>query len=85
MEIKRGSGNHKNTLKTAFNDVTGDNIKSGKGSQEVYGENLESIFGERKRREYTWDDFPPVGPEQEKAAEFGITREEFLAKQRVAG
>lgn len=82
MEIKRGSDNHKNTLKAAFNDVTGDNLKTGKGSQEKYEQEHSRIFGEKPKREYTWDDFPPVGPEQEKAAEFGITREEYLRGTR---
>ena len=42
------SDNHKNTLKTAWNDVTGDFIKTGKGSQEKYSENFEGIFGKKE-------------------------------------
>lgn len=45
--MKVGSGNHKNTLKTANNEITGDFIKTGKGSMEKYAEGWEAIFGKK--------------------------------------
>lgn len=42
------SDNHKNTLKTAWNDITGDTIRTGKGSQSKYADNWEGIFGKKK-------------------------------------
>lgn len=41
------TSNHKNTLKTAWNDITGDTIKTGKGSHTKYADNWEGIFGKK--------------------------------------
>ena len=39
--------NHKNALKTAWNDITGDTIKTGKGSLDKYASGWDAIFGKR--------------------------------------
>ena len=41
--------NHKNALKTAWNEHTGDTIKTGKGSLDKYASGWEGIFGDKKK------------------------------------
>lgn len=60
------SDNHKNTLKTAFNDVTGDTIRTGKGSQEKYADNWDRIFGRKKLPEIGQENINPHPGAQEK-------------------
>lgn len=40
---------HKN--KTAWNDVTGDSIRTGKGSQEAFANGWDRIFGKKQKEE----------------------------------
>lgn len=69
----------------SVNDVTGDPIRSGvKGEPSKYKEEFPRIFGEKPKREYTWDDFPPVGEAQEQAKAIGIEREKWLDMVRSA-
>lgn len=42
------SDNHHNTLKTAWNEHTGDFIKNSKGSAEKYAQGWDAIFGKKK-------------------------------------
>lgn len=42
------SDNHRNALKTAWNEHTGDFIKNSKGSQDKYAQGWDAIFGKKK-------------------------------------
>lgn len=58
--------NHKNTLKTAWNDVTGDTINNSlKSDNKKYADGWDAIFGKKKEE-------PPVKTEAELDAEIEL-------------
>jgi hypothetical protein len=71
------SENHKNTLKTAWNDVTGDNIRTGKGSQDKFSSGWELIWAKNKAQN-TWKDNPPSNPLEQSCYDEGMSFEDYL-------
>lgn len=54
--------NHKNTLKTAWNEHTGDFIKNSKGDANKYADGWDAIFGKKKEEhlEHAYEVTPQV-------------------------
>lgn len=52
------SDNHKNALKTAWNEHTGDFIKNSKGDANKYADGWDAIFGKKKET--------PIEPPEDK-------------------
>lgn len=72
------SDNHKNTLKTAWNDVTGDTINNSlKSDNKKYADGWDAIF-RKKKAQATWKDNPPANVLEQSCYEEGMTFQEYV-------
>lgn len=70
--------NHKNTLKTAWNDVTGDTINNSlKSDQKKFDSGWDLIWA-KKKAQATWKGSPPTNDLEQSCYDEGMTFQEYI-------